>query len=237
MISQSNRNVPVPKRVTQSMPAPERRGATLIQVDTDRTFLEAMAAAQGQFNELEFLGWAVGVEAALDSIDRIVPDILLISGQCFVSGFRELIQIRPLRQGQSRLAIFADALSGSHLEHAQSFPDASFLSRRCALSELAAHLRGIAAGERRIAPELALRLNRHGKLVAERRNALNTLSERQRELVVRIARGERVRDISSALGMTDKAVESHKYRLMSQLGIHDRVELCRWAIREGLIDP
>ena len=28
--------------------------------------------------------------------------------------------------------------------------------------------------------------------------------------------------------------DSHKYRIMHRLGIHDRVELCRYAIREGL---
>jgi DNA-binding NarL/FixJ family response regulator len=37
--------------------------------------------------------------------------------------------------------------------------------------------------------------------------------------------------------MSQKSVESHKYRIMHRLGIHDRVQLALYAVREGLIVP
>jgi DNA-binding NarL/FixJ family response regulator len=37
--------------------------------------------------------------------------------------------------------------------------------------------------------------------------------------------------------LSQKSVDSHKYRIMNKLGIHDRVLLARYAIREGLTLP
>ena len=49
-----------------------------------------------------------------------------------------------------------------------------------------------------------------------------------------LARGLSVKEIGVRLGRSEKSIDSHKYRIMHKLGIHDRVELCRYAIREGL---
>jgi DNA-binding NarL/FixJ family response regulator len=53
---------------------------------------------------------------------------------------------------------------------------------------------------------------------------------------LRIAAGRRVSEVAEALQISEKAVESHKYRIMRVVGAADRLDLCRWAIREGLID-
>ena len=54
--------------------------------------------------------------------------------------------------------------------------------------------------------------------------------------LLRIAQGRRVSEVADELEISSKAVESHKYRIMKTVGATDRVGLCRWAIREGLID-
>ncbi len=63
------------------------------------------------------------------------------------------------------------------------------------------------------------------------------LSLKQTELLLMFAEGLTVKEVAQRLRMTVKAVDSLKYRLMKLLGVHDRVELTRLAIREGFIDP
>lgn len=63
------------------------------------------------------------------------------------------------------------------------------------------------------------------------------LSLKQTELLLMFAEGLTVKEVAQRLRMTVKAVDSLKYRLMKHLGVHDRVELTRLAIREGFIDP
>jgi DNA-binding NarL/FixJ family response regulator len=46
-----------------------------------------------------------------------------------------------------------------------------------------------------------------------------------------------VKEVAKSMVLSERAIESHKYRIMQKLGIHDRVELARYAIREGLTVP
>ena len=60
------------------------------------------------------------------------------------------------------------------------------------------------------------------------------LSIQQLAILRHLARGESVKQIAALLDRSEKSIDSHKYRIMHRLGIHDRVELARYAIREGL---
>jgi DNA-binding NarL/FixJ family response regulator len=44
-----------------------------------------------------------------------------------------------------------------------------------------------------------------------------------------------VKEVAKAMMLSERAIESHKYRIMQKMGIHDRVVLTRFAIREGLM--
>ena len=66
---------------------------------------------------------------------------------------------------------------------------------------------------------------------------LEVLTNRERDVLVGVAEGYSAKQIAVALTLSCKSVESHKYRLMRKLNLHDRVDLCRYAIRQGLIEP
>lgn len=65
-------------------------------------------------------------------------------------------------------------------------------------------------------------------------NLLCSLTITQLSILRHLARGESVKEIARLLRKSEKSIDSHKYRIMHKLQIHDRVELCRYAIREGL---
>ncbi len=52
-----------------------------------------------------------------------------------------------------------------------------------------------------------------------------------------LARGVTLKDAAGILGISYKTADKQKASLMTKLNIHDRVELARYAIREGLIQP
>ena len=96
------------------------------------------------------------------------------------------------------------------------------------------------AGESSFSPEVLERLNfnqetKRYSLKVE--SSLSTLTGRQVEVLRHLARGESVKEIARLMHLSHKSVDSHKYRIMNKLGIHDRVELARFAIREGLLTP
>ncbi|RCK68780.1 DNA-binding response regulator [Desertihabitans brevis] len=63
------------------------------------------------------------------------------------------------------------------------------------------------------------------------------LTEREEEVVKLIAEGHTSREIARALVISVKTVERHRANVLTKLGLHDRTQLTRYAIRAGLIEP
>lgn len=63
------------------------------------------------------------------------------------------------------------------------------------------------------------------------------LTAREREVVKLIAEAHTNREIAGILHLSEKTVESHRGNVLRKLGMRDRVELVRWAVRRGLIEP
>jgi DNA-binding NarL/FixJ family response regulator len=63
------------------------------------------------------------------------------------------------------------------------------------------------------------------------------LSPREQEVLKLIAEAHTNREISEILQLAEKTVESHRANILRKLGMRDRVELVRYAIRRGLVEP
>jgi DNA-binding NarL/FixJ family response regulator len=63
------------------------------------------------------------------------------------------------------------------------------------------------------------------------------LTPREREVLKLIAESRSTKQIAAALVISEKTVERHRENMLDKLGMHDRVELTRYAIRSGLIEP
>jgi DNA-binding NarL/FixJ family response regulator len=63
------------------------------------------------------------------------------------------------------------------------------------------------------------------------------LTPREQEVVKLIAEAHTNKEIAEILHLSEKTVESHRARVLQKLGMRDRVELVRYAIRRGLVEP
>ena len=71
----------------------------------------------------------------------------------------------------------------------------------------------------------------------ERGEQLELLTPRELEVLKLIAEGNSSKEIATTLVLSLKTVESHRANILSKLGMRDRVDLTRYAIRRGLIEP
>jgi len=71
----------------------------------------------------------------------------------------------------------------------------------------------------------------------ERSEELELLTPRELEVLKLIAEGHSSNEIATTLVLSIKTVESHRANILSKLGMRDRVDLTRYAIRRGLIEP
>jgi DNA-binding NarL/FixJ family response regulator len=65
----------------------------------------------------------------------------------------------------------------------------------------------------------------------------DTLTPRELEIVKLVAEGHTSDEIAAALVISKKTVEHHRSNILEKLGMRDRVDLTRYAIRRGLVEP
>ncbi|GAA2769671.1 response regulator [Nonomuraea dietziae] len=77
-----------------------------------------------------------------------------------------------------------------------------------------------------------LQRHQHGEPVPD-----TLLTSREEEIVKLIAEGHSSKDIADILVISVKTVERHRANILAKLGLRDRLELTRHAIRAGLVEP
>ena len=102
-------------------------------------------------------------------------------------------------------------------------------------------IRSVAAGEAVVAPSATRRLLEHvvprlPDTPGREDPRLDVLTDREREVLVEIAKGATNAEIASNLFMADGTVKTHVGRLLSKLGARDRVNLVLIAFETGLVD-
>jgi DNA-binding NarL/FixJ family response regulator len=113
-----------------------------------------------------------------------------------------------------------------------------YLLKKAATVELEAAVIQVMAGETYLSREIAVRLSKRMPLnqLARAKSPLESLTERQREILQLIAEGETTKAIALLLKLSPKTVEYHRAELMSRLGIFDVPGLVRFAMQVGLIN-
>jgi DNA-binding NarL/FixJ family response regulator len=94
-------------------------------------------------------------------------------------------------------------------------------------------------GESFIYPDAAAALikDRLGRAAAGEEVAVDPLTPREAEVLKLIAEAHTNHEIAELLFISPKTVENHRASILEKLGMRDRVELTRYAIRRGLIQP
>ncbi len=64
-----------------------------------------------------------------------------------------------------------------------------------------------------------------------------TLSDREEEVTKLVAESHTSEEIGRILSISARTVDRHRENILAKLGMRDRIELTRWAIRHGLVEP
>ncbi len=111
-----------------------------------------------------------------------------------------------------------------------------YVLKRAADTDLIGAVRTVADGRTFLSGE-AQRVLMDEWLEGGRVEPDNPLTPREVEVVKLIAEAYTNRQIAQTLKLSEKTVESHRANVLSKLEMRDRVELVRYAIRRGLVEP
>ncbi|HWC80222.1 MAG TPA: response regulator transcription factor [Pseudonocardiaceae bacterium] len=116
-----------------------------------------------------------------------------------------------------------------------------FLLKDTQPAELVSSLRAVASGDAVVSPSVTRRLLSRflGAAGGELRDAgvLDALTEREREVLVLIAKGLSNTELAGKLYLSEATVKTHVGRILAKLGLRDRVQAVVLAYETGLVRP
>ncbi len=173
---------------------------------------------------------------ALKLISELIPDLVLLDiTMPDGSGF-DVLQHVSKTYADIRVIVLTVHEAGEYAIRALREGAAGFLPKSAASTELEQAIHTVLKGEVYISPETSRKtLLEYGKGVTKR-DQLESLSPRQREVLRLIAEGRTTKQIAQTLEISVKTVETHRAQLMERLDIHDVAGLVRYAIIVGLIE-
>ena len=127
-----------------------------------------------------------------------------------------------------------------YIEQALAAGASGYITKSEPPESLIRAIRMVAAGAAYYSAEVRSRIvvdSEGARLAEERFSRASTLTRREVQVLQYIARGLSKKEIGVGLHLSERTVNCHCASLMAKLNIHDRVELTRYAIREGLIEP
>ncbi len=167
--------------------------------------------------------------------DVVVMDVVMPGPPSFATAK----QIRALRD-ETSIVFLSGQCTDRYIEDALAIRASGFVMKTEPPQAIVTAIRRAAQGETYYSPEIRKRLVPPGSERTEDEGwaatPLATLTPKEREILQYLARGYSKRQIAEAMHRAYSTIDSHAGRLMAKLDIHDRVELARFAIREGLTD-
>lgn len=168
-------------------------------------------------------------EVAAREFDAILLDLTFPDG----SGFDVL---RALRERNLRVPVivFTNAIDGE--ERCVEEGAGAFVSKDACLDELRSAIHAVVSGKRFIGSRRARHVD-HSQ-AAEPSPALPhlSLSPRELDVMLRLVRGMRPKEIACELSISEKTVATHRARLMRKLQVSDTRQLLLYALKTGLTD-
>jgi two-component system invasion response regulator UvrY len=185
--------------------------------------------------DLEVAGEAATPSEALDLVRRGAFDAavvdLSLGGK---SGFDLLRQIHSVRPKLPVLVLTVHP-EDQYAVRSLRAGARGFLNKESAPEELVRAIRRISAGGRYVSEAFAERLAGDLQRPADR-PPHDALSDREFEVLRRIASGRTVSQIASDLGLSVKTVSTYRARVLRKMDMETNAQLTSYAIRSGLVD-
>jgi DNA-binding NarL/FixJ family response regulator len=168
-------------------------------------------------------------QAVREDVDLAVLDISM-PGMTGIQAAQELSRLRP----QLRTLILSMHDNEQYLLEAVRAGASGYVLKSVADHDLIRACRAAFRGEPFVRPDGGQRVYRRVLTDDDSRAAL---TERESQILALIADGHTSREIADMLVISPRTVERHRENLRHTLGLRNRVDLTRYAIRAGLIPP
>lgn len=198
-----------------------------------RTGFEALLNA---VEDMTVVGVAQSGEEAVSAAVKLSADVVLMDVNMPGIGGVEACR-RILRQDSAVKIIAISAQNDGPIpQQLLKIGVMGFVSKGSSLEEMVLAIRKVMAGKRYLCTEVANNMALQG-LPGSAESPFSKLSQRESEVVTLILQGKTIQEMAHMLVLSDKTVNTYRYRLYDKLHVKNDVELTRLAVKFGHMMP
>jgi DNA-binding NarL/FixJ family response regulator len=187
------------------------------------------------------VGEAANGEAALAAVAAHHPDVVLMDIRMPVMDGLEATRLLTRGPAAPKVVMLTTFDLDEYVYEALRAGASGFLLKDSPRADLVSAVRAAAAGNALLAPSVTRRLieafARRPPATAPSPTRLASLTAREREVLVLLARGGSNTEIAAALFVSEATVKTHVGNLLAKLGLRDRVQAVILAYETGIVVP
>ena len=203
---------------------------SLVLIDDHAALREALREALEREDRFRIVGEAGDAMTALKVVKETKPDVVVLDISLPDMGGDQIARMLKRQIPEVRIIAFSMYLAGSRITDIIKSGAMGYVSKTSTKKELIEGIEAVAAGRTFFCKESSRVMMQ--RLAEE--SGVSQLSVREREVLRLIAQGKRAHAVADQLHISASTVEVHRRNIMRKLGLHNSVELARYAIREGI---
>jgi DNA-binding NarL/FixJ family response regulator len=213
----------------------------VLLVDDDDLMRAGLKAVLSSDARVQVVGEAGTGRAAVEQVRALRPDLVLMDVRMpdldGIAATREVIAVSP----EVKVVILTTFEQDDYIFGALNAGASGFLLKRSGPEELLAAIHTVAAGDSLLSPSVTRtvidRMARQPTPEIGSSRLLDTLTPREREVLVLLARGLSNSEIAAELVIEESTVKTHVKRILMKLRLRDRIQAVVFAYESGLIQP
>jgi DNA-binding NarL/FixJ family response regulator len=210
-------------------------GQIKILIVDDHTILrDSLRALFSSYDDIQIIGEASDGEQALDKAQELAPDVIVMDLALPMMGGAEVIQRIVKHNPKAKVLVLTQYCDREHIISSIKAGASGYISKRASALEVVSAIHTVYNGEYFLFPFVASTLV-HDYLHQSQDEPYDSLTSREREVLRMVVEGKTSRQIADYLSISLKTVSGYRTKIIKKLGIHNRTELIKFAIRKGLI--
>lgn len=206
----------------------------ILVVDDHTLMRDGIHALLSLSNDIEVIGEATDGREALDKVQELSPDVVVMDIAMPVMDGLEATRRIKKKNPRVKVLVLTQYDNREYILSAVKAGADGYVPKKAAGSELASAIRAIHAGDSFLYPSAATALIKDYLRQAVE-EPYDRLTSREREILKLIAEGHTSKEIADMLFISLKTVLGHRTKIMQKLDIHNRTELIKYAMHKGLV--